>query len=146
MQYLEELAVLSRSGKKDILKMYPNAINLFQRVQISMDNSEREITFVRFEKRISLFDENKLKLADNFKDLLLGKLDLNTQPKNGLRPLSHYWKKWSDEIEKWSNDIEKRVNSVCEEERCYEQGKSGMNSRFPHQAQYNEKGCNNEER
>lgn len=66
-----------------------------------MDDSERSKTFVRIERRIAMFGEDRARLADNVRRFMIGDLGIDEEPSNGLRPLRHYICPITPEIDSW---------------------------------------------
>jgi len=85
----------------ELVEIYPAIASVLCFVRALMDEKELASTLNLVEKRIHLFQEDKVMLAENVKKYILGELDLNEYPGNKTRPLSHYIQPWGKEIEEW---------------------------------------------
>lgn len=97
-QKLQVLARLSK-GKADMLSQYKNLREVFNEALYQMTTEERRDTLELIDKRIGLWQEDPKELAHNLKEFLLGRVGLEEEPENGLRPLIHYVSPWSQEID-----------------------------------------------
>ena len=134
---LEEIRSLierSRQSLRTIKQKYPEAIYLFEQCLMQMNEKEIKTTFGRFEKRLSIFEEDKERVAENIKKYFLGELKSTDKPKNGTRPLCHYWISYSQELEEWDNYQEN--NNGYESNR--NQGELEMNNGFSEQTEERE--------
>jgi len=93
-QELIHLASLQRSSITKQRNRYPKTFDLIMRTIAVLTEEERRRTIIMFEQRIGLFGEPSIQLAENFSFFLLGELALEDTPKNGLRPLIHYFEPW----------------------------------------------------
>lgn len=82
---------------------YPLFYSLISLTVNVMNEDERGITINRFERRLECFAENEHELATNVKNFLLGALTPKDKPKNGLRPLYHYFANSIRDTERWDN-------------------------------------------
>lgn len=101
LEVLRKANALEKRKREEIKPLYPKAYLLGQRILSVMNENDRNSTLGLFEKRLILFNEDLTKLAYNFSEFLLARLSLEDKPKNGLRPLKHYFEPWSSEIEEW---------------------------------------------
>ena len=87
--------------KEPIEPSFPKTYHLAQRIFSVMSEKDKKKTIDLFEMRIYLFNEDTTKLAVNFSNFLLGRLEPEDRPDNGLRPIKHYLEPWNSEIEDW---------------------------------------------
>ncbi len=100
---LVQQAELERYRSISFESFFDSIGSLLKDTYFLMNDDERQQTFARIEQRINAFQEPRAYLADNFRRVWLGKLGLDEEPKNGLRPLRHYIAPWSEDIEDWGN-------------------------------------------
>ncbi len=83
---------------------YRRFIDLLRKVIGIMNDHEIEVTFGRLEERLAMFEEPADLIVDTFKKFLLKEIGYFDDPRNGGRPISHYFEKWSDEIDNWGSE------------------------------------------
>ena len=89
------------SPRTYVWNSFQNLFILFSNTASIMSSKQLKTTFLRFNRRIGEFDEDKKLLAKNVAMFLSGDLSLDAMPENGLRPLRHYTAPWSPKIEDW---------------------------------------------
>jgi len=111
--------------KRSLYRDYQNILGLLKMLLIVMNNDVLPITLIRVEKRIEEFAEDRRLLALNISDYFMGKLELDSEPENGLRPLIHYianrneainnWGKWLSKTATYTLPGEKSTAGLCGE-------------------------------
>ena len=107
LNQLQDYATKSKESPAYLLKRYPAILELFHEVLILMEEEEVRRVFDRFEIRIKNFGEDRMNLIENFRLFFGGHLKASEKPRNGNRPLCHYWEGWSKEMEEWEYKVER---------------------------------------
>jgi len=93
--------------KRSLYRDYQNILGLLKMLLIVMSDDVLPITLLRVERRIEDFNEDRRLLALNLSDYFMGKLELDSEPANGLRPLIHYIANRNEAIDSWGRKSSK---------------------------------------